>query len=130
MCPLYEFVCTDGHVTEALRSSGVTSIPCACGQVAQRRGFNRVSATIGAEADWSSPVRDGTRIRPPVSERKIKMREFNEATAQLSYEHARIEDSMQRVLAPPPLARTAIRRAQQLMAGGINDSIDLAKVTK
>lgn len=128
--PLYQFDCVCGRSTEALRKVGTDSIDCTCGESAQRRGFNRVSAVVGDGADWSSPVRDGTRIRTPISERKIKMREFNEATAQLSYEHERLEDSMQREIPPPPLARTAIARAQRLMAAGINDSIDLAKVTK
>lgn len=128
--PLYEFFCTAGHVTEALKSSGVSVIDCACGEPAQRRGFNRVAVSMGAEADWSSPVRDGTRIRTPIAERRIPMRQYREATEQLAYEHERQEEAAQQPLPSPPLARIALARARKLQAAGITDSKDLAKVTK
>ncbi len=122
--PLFDFVCSAGHVTEALRSSGVAVIDCACGEVAQRRSVNRVAAQIGAEADWSSPVRDGGKIRKPVSERKVSLRQYREATEQLEYEHHRAEESAGQTLTQPELFQQARRKADKLLAGGITDSMD------
>lgn len=122
--PLYDFDCECGESTEAIRKAGTVSITCACGREAQRRGVNRFSSQMGAEADWSSPVRDGGRIRPPVSERKVKMREFTEASEQLAYEHSRAEESAQQKIPEPPLWRVAKAKADKLMAAGINDSKD------
>ncbi len=123
--PLFDFVCSAGHVTEALRSSGTAAIDCACGEVAQRRSVNRVAAQMGAEADWSSPVRDGGRIRKPVSERKISLRQYREATEQLEYEHTTAENAAGHTLPTVPLAQIAMARAKELQRVGIHDSLDM-----
>lgn len=82
---------------------------------------------VGDGIDWSSPVRDNGRIRPPVAERMIPLRQYREATEQLAYEHDQAEESAQRKLDSPPLARIAIKRARQLLAAGVTDSMDMPK---
>lgn len=125
--PLYDFECAQGHVTEAITARKMTEINCACGQVAVRRSFYATALAMGAKADWSSVMRDNGFPRPPVEERKVSMRQFNEASEQLEYEHHRHEESAQRELQPPPLARMGIERARKAMRAGITDSLDIAQ---
>ncbi len=125
--PLFDFVCPAGHVTEALRSSSVTVIDCACGEIGQRRDFNRVAVRVGESSDWSSPVRDNGRIRTPVNERRIHLRQYDEATQELEHAHRKQEESAGHALPTPGLADIAIKRANQLMKAGITDSLDMPK---
>lgn len=108
--PLYVFICACGRSTESLSPRGTESIACACGKQAQRRAI------------YATAI--GGRIRTPVSQRPIHLRQYTEATEQLAYEHARAEESAQRTLPSPPLGQIAIRRARQVMQAGVKDSLD------
>lgn len=123
--PLYEYECEQGHVTETIQSRKVTEINCACGLLAERRSFYATAMSMGKDADWSSVVRDNGFPRPPVSERRVSMRHFNEATEQLEYEHQRTEEMVGRALPPPPLARMGKAKANRAMKAGITDARDL-----
>ena len=41
--PLYDYRCSQGHVSESLQAMGVESICCACGLPAERQGAYRVA---------------------------------------------------------------------------------------
>lgn len=126
--PLFDFICTEHHRSELLRPASVREVPCPqCGRTAARGEVNLISMAMGGTADWAPLVRDDGRIRTPVNERRIPMRQFHEATEQLSYEHSRAEQSLGRELPPPPLARTAIASARKLMKAGVTDSLDAPK---
>lgn len=126
--PLFDFICPLGHITEALRPRTVTAVVCGeCGQTAARGQVNLVSMQTGADANWSPIVRDGGRIRTPVNERMVHIRQYIEATEQLAYEHERREESAQRRLPSPPLAELAIAKAKRLMKAGVTDSLDMPK---
>ena len=129
--PLFDFICADGHITERLRPASVHEVVCPqCGAPAQRGEVNLVSMQMGADANWSPLVRDGGRIRTSVNERPIHLRQWREATEQLAYEHERAEESAQRKLPSPPLADIAIKRARAMQKAGINDSLDMPKLSK
>ena len=63
--------------------------------------------------------------RTPVSERRTSLREYREATEQISYEHAKAEESAQQALPRVNHWAEAKRRASKLMAAGVTDSLDL-----
>ena len=75
--PLYVYRCSNRHETEALRARDVLSIPCPqCRAQSHRQPFYVVAGQMGGSRDWTSPVRDGGRIRTPVNERPIHMRQY------------------------------------------------------
>lgn len=124
--PLYEYECNAGHLTEAVRPLLTASVICPhCGSTAARRAVSRVAVRVGAENDWTSSVRDNGQIRVPVAERKVHTRLYDEASQQLEYQHAQAEESAQRTLPEPPLARAALRLAKRLQHDGIKDSLDV-----
>ncbi len=126
--PLFDFVCSHGHATEARVTSLVPSVACpVCGEDAARVAVHRVAMVVGAGRDWTSPVRDNGRIRPPVAERKVSLRQYREATEQLEHQHHQTEESAGQKLPEPPLFKIAKQRADQLMKAGVKDSLDMPK---
>ena len=109
--PLYTFQCRNGHRHDAFGAVRAPSRVCPECSCRARRVTVYRNAQVG-------------RVRTPVAERAVKIREFTEASEQLAYEHGRAEESAQRPLPAPPLWQTAKRRAGRLMKAGINDSLD------
>lgn len=66
----------------------------------------------------------GGRARTPVSERRVSLRQYREATEQIAHEHAKAEESAQRPLPSVPLAEMAKAKAKRLERAGITDSSD------
>lgn len=126
--PLFDYTCSSGHTTELLRPRSEYDAVCpACGQTAARKQVNLVSMQIGGTADWSSLVHDNGQLRAPVNERRIPLRQWDEATSELAYAHHQAEQSVGRTLPEPPLFEIAKARADALMKAGVNDSLDMPK---
>lgn len=123
--PLYDYCCSNGHSTELLRTPAVATVECpACSCPATRASVHRFAQHMGAGRDWSPQIRDNGRLRTPVAERAVSLRQFREASEQLAYEHERTEESAQQQLPIAPLWQRARRRARRLAAAGIRDSLD------
>lgn len=125
--PLYRYRCARGHESEALRKVGTDSIACGCGDAAQRQSVYTVAATIGAEADWTPLVRDNGRIRTPVSDRMVNIRQYREAAEQIAYEQRTAEAAVGMNLPQAPLMEMAKAKVAKLKRAGITDSKDMPK---
>ena len=123
--PLFDFICEQHHRTELLRPVSVREAVCPqCGGNAVRGEVNLITMQMGADANWSPLVRDNGLIRTPVSERRINIRPYLEASSELEYEHHRQEQSQGRQLPRPSLARIAQQKARALRRAGVTDSLD------
>jgi len=115
--PTYDYCCDCSVVTEARRGIDVKSIPCpVCGADATRRPFHRVF--IACEG---LPTRAGIMAH----ERRYKVSEFQEASADIAYEHEKAERCEGRKLPQPNLYKAAKRRAKKLMKAGIKNVKDV-----
>ena len=74
--PIYDFRCSDGHTTEAIRPMSTEAIPCACGGEAHRTGVNPGIGIVG-----------------PTTDTRGMYRRFTEASAELDYSAQRYEQS-------------------------------------
>ena len=125
--PLYLFRCACGRESEALRKVGTDSIACACGGEAQRQSVYIVGASIGGDADWKPLVRDNGRIRTPLAERSVNIRQYREAAEESAYEHRKAENSVGANLPQVPLMEIAKANVARLKKAGITDSLDIPK---
>ena len=109
--PLYDFTCENGHILERIVSRETEQMDCSCGKPAIRKSVYRVGVSGFA--------------RPPLDQREVKMKDFNEASAELEHQHGRQTnvDGSQRP--EPPLWQTAKRKARRLQKMGVKDSLDL-----
>src|SRR3990167_4774014 len=109
--PLYRYDCRRGHSLELLRQVSAEEIKCpACGEPARRQPVYSFSVS--------------GRARTPVDQRDVRLGEFQEASAELAYEHERAENAAGQRLPTPPLWRKAKREARRLQRLGIKDSAD------
>ena len=109
--PLFAYRCPEGHETELLRPRDVELVSCPCGQPAKRIEVYRVGFSGFA--------------RTPVDQRQIKMRNFNEANAEIGHRESRqtnIDGSPART---PSHWRAAKAEASRLSTLGVKDSGDL-----
>lgn len=112
--PILTFRCDGGHLTERLVRSGadLQYLPCeTCSGPAVRQSVYRIAFTGF--------------VRTPIDQREIRMGAFNEASAELAYQHERAENDAGRPLPTPPLWQTAKRKARRLQQMGVTDSADL-----
>lgn len=111
--PFYDFICAKcGEVTEARRGVEIRTIPCpACGDKAIRD----LPRNIGLSG---LPTRGGT------VERRYNVSEFQEASADIAYEHEKAERREGRKLRQPSLYKASKARAKKLMAAGIKNVKD------
>ena len=110
MMPLYEFVCSEGHVTERLAAMKVETIFCSCGQPAARQVVY--------------PITFPGFTRTPIDQREIKMGAFNEASAELEHQHSTQTNVDGSPTPSPPLWQMAKAEARRLQRLGIKDSVD------
>ena len=125
--PLYLYRCTCGRECEALRKVGTDSIACACGGEAQRDSVYLIGASIGGGADWKPVARDGGRVRTPLAERQVSLRQYREATEEIAYTHRKAEDAAQMNLPQAPLMELAKAKVARLQRAGVTDSLDIPK---
>ena len=109
--PLYIYRCPAGHETELLRSRQTELVACACGEAASRQAVYPVGVSGFA--------------RTPVDQRVIKMGAYNEASAELDYQHRRRTNVDGSLRPSPPLWQTAKAEAKRLQKLGVKDSADL-----
>ena len=109
--PLYDYSCPDHGVFEALGHRDEETLPCACGETAVRLSVYRVGVTGFARA--------------PVDQREIKIGAFQEAGAELEYQHSRQTNVDGSLKSEPPLWQMAKREARRLQKLGVKDSLDV-----
>ena len=111
--PFYDFTCPKCGVFEAFARREEDTSPCSCGEQATRRSVYRIGFTGFA--------------RPPVDQREIKIGAFQEAGAELEYQHSRQTNVDGSLKPEPPLWQTAKREAKRLNKLGVTDSLDLKR---
>ena len=109
--PLYDWECPDCGVFEMLTKRDEEEAECACGKHATRLSVYRVGFSGFA--------------RTPIDQRQIRMGAFNEASAELEYQHSRQTNVDGSLKPSPPLWQTAKREAKRLQTLGVRDSEDL-----
>lgn len=111
--PVLAFRCRDGHLTERLvRGGDLQEIACeSCLEPALRQSVYAITVTGAA--------------RVPLDQRQVKIRDFQEASAELAYKHEQAESAAGEPLPKPPLWKIAKREARRLRKLGAKDSSDL-----
>jgi hypothetical protein len=94
--PVYNFICKCGEVVEARVGYGVDAMPCPCGQEAKRSAVNRVAL--------------GTK------EKKYRVSDFQEASAELDYTATQIEQREGRPVKMPSPYKAGLRQAEKMGA--------------
>lgn len=84
--------------------------------------------TCGHEATQASVYRVAHvgLARTPTSEIDYRQdfKDFTEASAELEFKHSRMEEAAGRTIATPPLATLGMKKARELQAKGVRDSLD------
>ena len=109
--PLYDYECPQDGVFEAWGHRDEDTMLCACGETAVRLSVYRVGVSGFA--------------RTPVDQRQVKIGAFQEAGAELEYQHSRQTNVDGSLKPEPPLWQTAKREAKRLQKLGVNDSLDV-----
>lgn len=101
--PLYDFVCRDGHTTEAVRGYEVSSIPCPlCGESAYRCEVNHVSFQM-RDADTEVKDRKG----------RYHVSRFKEAADEIDYEYTKVEKKEGREVKAPSFYKAGLKEAKR-----------------
>lgn len=110
--PIYAFSCACGWQGDVRTTFDKNNVSCpSCEATAHKESVYRVNF--------------GGFARTPGSERDYRTdyKNFNEAGAELEYQHARLQDATQTELPPPPLYQMAKAKAKDLRRRGatVND---------
>lgn len=104
--PRYDYICPVGHMTETIKGIEVTQIDCVdCGKPAVRQSVYLFS--------------QGNTAFVPANQRVMKMRDVEEAGAEIAYQHERINHEMDGQHQMPDYAGIATAKAQAALAGTI-----------
>ena len=104
--PLYDFVCTAGHKSEAKAGYDVSSVPCPdCGKPAQRSAVNELTFAIAG------------RVAIPRDQRRVNLSKFMDAASDLEYHHKTTEERQGRKIDNPSYFHEGVKRAKEVMAG-------------
>lgn len=111
--PLFVFACESGHATERLvRDRELSHVSCpVCSEPARRESVYPFGVSGFA--------------RTPVDQREVKVGAFQEAGAELEYQHSRQTNVDGSETPSPPLWRMAKSEAKRLQKLGVKDSADL-----
>lgn len=111
MVPLYTFVCSNRHSTDALGAVGAPSRPCPeCDLPAERQSVY-ANAQIGM-------------ARVPNDQKTVDLKEFKEAGAELEHAFNKAQDHSPPGLKPPSYWKASQRQAADLKRRGVTDSSD------
>ena len=102
--PIYSFQCPEGHIQEGLHPIGTERIACGCGLRAQRLSV-------------FDPLVITTRAAVPRDQQRVSMKQFDEASEELAYQHRKAEEQAQKPLPYPNYWQAAQRRARLVRAG-------------
>lgn len=122
--PVYDYKCTNGHVTEERREVEVYSIPCPrCYRVADRAPFYQsqyIQAETGPVGGKKNPV------DPKDEDLRKPFAEFNEAAAEVDYEYGKHEQRTGEKVKRPNLFREALdvahRKDQRIKKGNSGEA--------
>lgn len=92
--PIYDFECTQGHVTESRQGREVEIISCPCGEPARRKRVYRVHIGGGPTT-------------------KFRLTEFQEANAEANYYHGKMENDRGQEIERRPLINMAAEKARK-----------------
>src|SRR3990167_5688223 len=106
--PLYDYSCPVCGTFEMKGRIQDTEVECACGQQATRLSVYEIGVSGFA--------------RTPVDQRMVKIGAFQEASAELEYNHSRRSNLDGSEAPTPPLWQTAKREAKRLQKLGVKDS--------
>ena len=109
--PYYDYSCTTCGVFEQKGNRETETVECACGEQATRLSVYEIGFS-----GFAKPNRD---------QRQIKMGNFNEATAELEYQHSRQTNVDGSLRPEPPLWQMGKAEAKRLQKLGVKDSADL-----
>ena len=109
--PYYNFNCPACGVFELKARLDDQEVECACGGQATRLSVYQVGVSGFA--------------RPAVNQREIKIGAFQEAGAEIEYQHSRQTNVDGSLKPTPPLWQTAKREAKRLQKLGVKDSLDV-----
>lgn len=103
--PRYDFRCAAGHVFEDIVSRDTRSVPCSCGQRAQR--------------ELSVPSLITARASTPSDQREFKMGAYREAAQEVEHHYQKLEYERDGPVARPDYTTIAKQRAAAATAGKI-----------
>jgi len=114
--PLFTFTCGGcGSTSERfVRDREVTSLPCPdCSGLAVKETVYHIAFSGYG--------------RVPIDQRQVKIGAFQEASAEIAYQHDKAEQAAGQPLPSAPLWQMAKARAKRLQKLGVKDSADLAR---
>ena len=111
MSPLYTFSCPSGHEHDALGAVATPSRLCPeCAAPAQRQSIYGPTL-VGA-------------VRVPVDQKEVRIKDFQEAGAELEYADDRAKAGGDPTVASPSLWKRSTAAAADLKRRGVKDSSD------
>ena len=115
MSPLYDFSCRNGHTTEKRTNYSVEFITCPlCGEFAERESvyYNQsiVTETGSKPSQRAEVPRDEKRYNK-------QYKRFQEASAEIDYQHTKKESELGIQLPSKPLWKEARRKARRIKSG-------------
>lgn len=114
--PIFAFICDGCGVTSErlVRDREATSLPCPdCSGAAMKQEVYHIAFSGYG--------------RVPIDQRQVRFGAFQEASAELAYQHDRAEQAAGQPLPSPPLWQMAKREARRLQKLGVKDSADLTR---
>lgn len=116
MCPLYDFICVEGHIHELRRGydEGVAACP-QCGDIAVRNPIN-INQSIVTETGFKA----GRRAPVPRDERNLRneYRTFLDASGEVDHAYSKAEASVGHEI-NPRLWERGRQQARELKAKGV-----------
>ena len=91
--PIFDYVCPVGQVTESRQNRDVGSIPCSCGEKAEKLSVYRFNLGGG--------------LQP-----KYHVSEYQEAASEANYYHGRMEETKGEIIRPRDLVKEAKQKAR------------------
>jgi putative FmdB family regulatory protein len=114
--PLYDYICSQGHVLELRRSYDEDVITCPeCGHIAMRNPINLDQSII-----TETGSKEGRRAEVPLNEmnKRNSFKLYREAAQELEYKYGKLSEAEGREI-NPPLARRGMARAAALANKGV-----------
>ena len=111
--PLYDYKCSEGHLFEGRAAFGDdTPVSCpACGQPSERQKVYIITPFT------ESGVRVGRVSSTPRDEKRVNLKKFQEASAEVDHAYKKIEESVGHPVETPSLYHEGLRQAKLVQAG-------------
>lgn len=111
--PLYTYICRAGHEKDERTEYGDnTPRTCpTCGEDAERQTVYLITPFT------ESGVAIGRRATVPLDEKRVKVSKFQEAAAELEYNHKKLEETMQKEIPTPDYFHEGYRQGYAIRDG-------------